>query len=549
MVQTTAPDAAAPALVVHFGAKAARNGRALYGSETPQARIALIRPPILQIPASFSSYGAVPPIGLAYVAAVLRDAGHQITVIDAPAEALERFISVPSPAGTLQLNGLTVEEVVDRLDPQTEIIGISHMFLHEWPTIREIAERAKAKIPGAVVVLGGENATGFWEWIFKDTTAVDYCVLGEGESTMLELVARLKTGQPTSHIQGLASRATGTGTPVALTGRITKLETIPWPAWEYFDVLRYMKIADAHGVNRGRSLPIMATRGCPYQCTFCSSPAMWTTRYVTRTTQDVVAEMKTYVDRYGANNFNFCDLTAIIKREWTIDFCNLLNQEHLDVSWQLPSGTRSEVLDDEVLGLMYQAGCRNITYAPESGSERMLQIMKKRVTLSKMLVSLKNAERKGSLTRISIIIGHPEERRPDVWQSLKFIVRAALRGCHDCSVMIFAPYPGSADFKRLVEGGQLQVSENYYYVALSRGGWSSGTYNPQMGTGELFSIQIGLLVLFYSLAYLLRPWRFVGLVRGLVTGREDTIVHQTIRTKIKQFKNSLHLGESGSGIS
>src|SRR5262249_23200025 len=116
MVQGTVPGAAAPELAVHFGSKAARSGRALQGRETPPARIALIRPPILQFPASFSSFGAVPPIGLAYVAAVLRDAGHKITVIDAPVEALERFISVPSPAGTLQLNGLTVEEVIDRLD-------------------------------------------------------------------------------------------------------------------------------------------------------------------------------------------------------------------------------------------------------------------------------------------------------------------------------------------------------------------------------------------------------------------------------------------------
>src|SRR5262245_56949164 len=111
--------------------------------EAPAARITLIRPPILQIPVSFSSYGAMPPIGLAYIAAALRDAGHHVTVIDSPGESIERFINVPSPVGMLQLNGLTAEEIVDRIDLQTEIVGISHMFLHEWPTIREIAERVK----------------------------------------------------------------------------------------------------------------------------------------------------------------------------------------------------------------------------------------------------------------------------------------------------------------------------------------------------------------------------------------------------------------------
>src|SRR5262249_13420552 len=251
------------ALDVRFGRSRGRALERAAPGTVPPAHVTLIRPPILQIPVSFSSFGAIPPIGLAYVAAVLRDAGHRITVIDAPGEALERFISVPSPAGTLQLNGLTPEEIVDRLDRDTEIVGITHMFLHEWPTIREIAERVKAKIPDATVVLGGENATGFWEWIFRETAAVDYCVLGEGEAPMLELVARIKTGQPTSDIHGLASRATGSSVPIGIATRITHLESIPWPAWEYINVDGYMSVADTHGVNRGRSIPMMATRGCP----------------------------------------------------------------------------------------------------------------------------------------------------------------------------------------------------------------------------------------------------------------------------------------------
>src|SRR5438093_9638745 len=141
----------------------------------PPARVALVRPPILQIPVSFSSYGAIPPIGLAYVAAVLRDAGHHVTLVDGAGEALTRFLNVSGPTGMLLLQGLTAEEIVDRVPVSTEIVGITHMFLHEWPTIRDLAERLKAKIPGVIVVLGGEHATGFCPRIFTETTAVDYC--------------------------------------------------------------------------------------------------------------------------------------------------------------------------------------------------------------------------------------------------------------------------------------------------------------------------------------------------------------------------------------
>src|SRR6266480_2021668 len=109
-------------LKVHIGSLESLKGPDRRPTQTPPAKIALIRPPILQIPVSFSSFGAMLPIGPAYVAAVLRDAGHQVTAIDAPGENLERFITIPSPAGTLQLNGLTAEEIVDRLDPATEVI-------------------------------------------------------------------------------------------------------------------------------------------------------------------------------------------------------------------------------------------------------------------------------------------------------------------------------------------------------------------------------------------------------------------------------------------
>jgi radical SAM superfamily enzyme YgiQ (UPF0313 family) len=506
----------------------------------PAARVTLIRPPILQIPVSFSSYGAIPPIGLAYIAAVLRDAGHHVRLIDGPGEALTRFLNIRGPAGSLQLNGLTAEEIVDRVDPETEIIGITHMFLHEWPTIRDIAERVKAKIPGGTVVIGGENATGFWRWIFAATDAIDYCVLGEGEATMLELVARLKAGRSVADLPGLAARHSQADRPAQLAPRMTQLERIPRPAWEYVPIESYLSIADNHGVNRGRSIPMMATRGCPYQCTFCSSPSMWTTKYVLRTPQDVVDEMKSYVERYRISNVNFCDLTVVIRREWTVEFCELLIREKVGVSWQLPSGTRSEALDAAVLKLMYDAGCRNITYAPESGSTRMLQIIKKRVKLPKMLASLRAAERQGLRTRVSIIIGHPEERRRDTWQSLTLLMKTAWVGCHDASVMIFSPYPGSEDFRRLVESGTLVVSDQYYYVALSRGGRSSSTYNPQMGRRELFCMQLVMLLAFYGAAYLMRPWRLIRLVSGLMTGAEENAVHQTIRTKMRQFRSLRH---------
>ncbi len=112
---------------------------------------------------------------------------------------------------------------------------------------------------------------------------------------------------------------------------------------------------------------MLATRGCPYSCTFCSSPDMWTTRYYARSPASVVDEIADYVERYGISNVDFEDLTAFINRDWILAFCAELVRRDLHISYQLPSGTRSEALDAEVLAPLWRSGCRNLTYAPESG--------------------------------------------------------------------------------------------------------------------------------------------------------------------------------------
>ncbi len=502
-------------------------------------KIALVRPPVLQLKKSLSAYGAILPIGLAYVAAALRRAGHRLQVIDAPGEAIDRVRDVPSPIGTLAMTGLAPDEIVARLDADTEVLGVTHMFLHEWPSVRKIAELAKARFPNLKVVLGGENATAFWQWMFRETDAVDACVLGEGEATALALCERLATVGDGAGVPGVAWRTTSdtcdeSAGGAKLSERHTQLDDIPLPAWDLFPVENYLAHADNHGVNRGRSIPMLATRGCPYRCTFCSSPQMWTTKYVTRKPREVVDEIKGYIERYRINNVNFCDLTAIIKKEWIVEFCTILQQEQLDLTWQLPTGTRTEVLDREVLHLLYATGCRNITYAPESGSDRMLQVIQKKVLLPRMLDSLRAAHKEKMVTRVNIIIGHPKEEWADTRKSLKFLVKAALTGCQDAAVMIFAPYPGSADFKELLAAGKVAMKDDYYFLALARSGLSSKTYNPRMSTKQLVFAQYGMLLAFYATAYLSRPWRFFGVLKSLVTGKESTQLDQLLRTKMKQ---------------
>lgn len=506
-----------------------------------RAVVSLVRPPITIFPKSLSHYGPVPPIGLAYLAAVLDDAGHSVEIIDSPIEGIDQFEEFEASIGTLRHIGLSVEEIMDRIPEDVDVVGITNMFLHEWPICRDIAEMVKKRHPEALVVLGGENATAFRRWIFEETDAVDCVVIGEGEATMLTLVDRYVAGLPLHDVPGTAMRP-GMAEPVQDNGlpvRMRQLSEVPWPAWKLFHLDKYWDYADFHGVNRGRYIPVMATRGCPYKCSFCSSPQMWTTRYVVREPEDIADEIAHYVHEYGVKNVNFHDLTAITKRKWTLRFCDALEERNLDLVWQLPVGTRSEALDAEVLQRLWDTGCRNITYAPESGSQHMLEVFNKHVDLEHMLVSLRDAHRIGLRTRVNIIVGHPDETWRDVADSLKFLVRAAWRGCDDASVIMFCAYPGSADFERLVDSGALELDDVAMYVGLSRTSSSAHrSYNPRMTGRQMHRAQMVLLLTFYGLTLVRRPLRIIEHIVSIIGGRETTTLDQFVRIKWRGFRST-----------
>ena len=261
--------------------------------------IALIRPPVVVLTEGLSHIGPTPPVGLAYVAAALRGAGHRITVIDAPGLALEPIERFDVAAGRVRRIGLSPREVAERIAPETDIVGITNMFAHEWPTVREIAELARRRVPDARVIVGGENPTSFWPWMFEQTDAIDVAVLGEGERTIVAVADRVADGTSLHGLAGVAlPEVAEASEEPCLPTRIRDVESIDRPAWDLFPMDAYFRYRSFLGVDRGRSMPILATRGCPYECSFCSAPNMWTTRYHVREPVEIVDEIQSYVESY-----------------------------------------------------------------------------------------------------------------------------------------------------------------------------------------------------------------------------------------------------------
>jgi anaerobic magnesium-protoporphyrin IX monomethyl ester cyclase len=477
---------------------------------------------------------ALPPIGLAYVAASLREAGHEVRIVDTTGEALERFTPIDAD-GILLRRGLSDDEILDRIG-DADVIGFGLMFSQDWLPARALVRKVRERHPRAILVGGGEHFTAEPVGAMRDAP-LDFVLEGEGDRAICDLVEHLAGTRPIESVPACWYRAAdGTIAHTSATARVKDVNALAWPAWDLVPVHKYLDGGHMVGVDRGRSMPMNATRGCPFQCTFCSSPTMWTTRYVARDPADVVAEIKHYMATYGATNFDFQDLTAIVRKDWAIDFANRLIDEDLRITWQIPSGTRSEALDEDVLPLLVRSGCTNLTYAPESGDDETLRRIKKKIKLDRMLHSMRAAVKSGCNVKANLIFGFPGDTYGSILSTFRFLARMAVVGVHDISIAPLRPYPGSEIFRDLQARGRLpKTLDDDYYRTLALGtenlpGAMSAveSYTDGVSAAGLERLRVAALAWFFALSWLIRPIRLARLVRALVTDRQESRLDKSL---------------------
>ena len=484
-------------------------------------KVYLINPPRLLTLGALST-PIVPPLGLAYIAGALQSAGHEVHVIDAIALGTQIFTEFQDD---IILNGKHDSEIIRMIDSDVDVIGVCAMFSINWLAHRRLINALTQQFPNTKVIIGGEHATAVPQLCMDQCPDLFASVLGEGEETIVELLAALQGTTSMNEVNGIVYRKeNGTIVSTGRRQRKRELEELPWPAWDCFPMEEYLDNNISYGVYRGRSLPIMATRGCPYTCTFCSSPAMWGTRYYMRSAKDMADEIEFLHKKYDAVNFDFFDLTAIINRHWIIEFCQELERRELNITWQIPRGTRSEVIDEEVAGWLFRSGCRNITYAPESGSPEVLKMIKKKVHLDRMLESIKASNKEQLNIKLNMIIGFPDERHSHVWETVWFMIRASWAGAHDALPIIFNPYPGSELFERLVVEKKIDISKDEYWVKLiNADDYVKGiSHCNHLGKWMLITYVIIETLAFYSSNYLFRPQRLFYSIKNLMTRKYES---------------------------
>jgi anaerobic magnesium-protoporphyrin IX monomethyl ester cyclase len=504
-------------------------------------KVVLIRPPYVIPIRSVTGNKGVPSLGLAYLASALKADKHEVKCIDAFAEDMDNLASIDN--SKYLANGLSIENIIKKIPRDTDAVGISCMFSNEWIHTSKIVKELKIAFPSIFLVLGGEHVTADHQYILENYPEVNCCILGEGEQKIRSLMMGLQIGNTDlSKIEGITflDPITKEIKSTTLSYRIKDLSEIYPPDWESVPLHKFLDRGMGMSIMGKRTIPMLLSRGCPYRCTFCSSENMWTTRWTPRDIDSVIVEMKTYIKRYQVDHIDFYDLTAIVNKSWTISFCKRLIKENLNITWSLPSGTRSEALDEEVLNLLKTSGCTKITYAPESGSVRMSKLIKKNVNLDKMLKSMRYAVDQGMIVKANMVFGFPDERFTDIFLNFIFMFKMARAGIHDVPCFGFTPYPGSALFDRLMKEGKIKRDDNYYqflvnlvYTSpLERVSWSDKMPDFMM---PIFSL--GGMAFFYFFQYLFRPSRFISLIKHVYYNKPQTMLESAFTNLFSEYNN------------
>ena len=283
-------------------------------------------------------------------------------------------------------------------------------------------------------------------------------------------------------------------------------------------------------------MPMLASRGCPHRCTFCSNSNMWSNRWIARNPKLVADEMERYVKLYKADNFVFSDLTAVVSRDIIIALCDEIINRKLNITWQLPT-LRTEAVDYDVLKLMRRAGCRELDFAIESGSKEVLKSVNKNNNPEKMASLIKQGLGLGLNFSTNIILGLPREGFGDFLKTYWLVMKLAVSGLQEINAFPFVPYPGSKLFEEFLGAGKIKLGNNYFfglsgYTDLSQ----AVSWSDRFGPKTLNFMRLFLFVSFYSLMLISHPKRIFRLAANVFEGKTTTKLESVFRKIFKNIK-------------
>ena len=395
-------------------------------------KVLLIQPP------HYYDGGSRPPtnflLGLGYIARVLHNAGHQVDVLD------------------IWAHQWTNQEVIHNIQNiDHDIIGISAFSTQyayvKW-LIAELRKYSKAKI-----AVGGALATFSAEIVLKHTQA-EICVIGDGELTFLEALKNLDNLKT---VEGIYFKQNGEIIKNSPRKYIQNLDNIEFPDWDLFPIEIYLKNCAVFGYPNIKAMNIVTSRGCPWDCRFCSKTFSGVRL---RSIDNVIDEIKELKRRYDIRGIAFNDELVLINKQRAYELCEKI--EPLQIKWSCQG--RVNNVDLDLLKRMKKAGCLSVGYGVESGSQTILDGMNKKTTVAQAHTALRDTVKAGLIPIVQMMYGYPGETRETLQETIDFFKNVVFLGpeiINSLRLSATIPLPGAELYERAVKDGLISNEEKF----------------------------------------------------------------------------------------
>ncbi len=352
------------------------------------------------------------PIGLYYVAALLKEHGQDTEILDW--HEMDRT------------NGVMEKTIMEK---KPDVIGFSVLQANRWGAI-EIARLAKKVNPKVTTVFGGVSPTFLWEHFLKHFPEIDFIVSGEGEYPFLEVIQWLERRKREKELPGIPGLAYRAGKKILRNDPgplLQDLDGLPDPA-EYFTFQH-----------------VTSSRGCPWQCVFCGSPNFWHRRVRFHSVDYFVSQIEKLY-RKGVSFFYVSDDTFTMKKNRVVAICKAILERNISINWA--AICRVSDVDEEILYWMRKAGCVQVSYGVESGSKEIRRFLNKKITTPQILKAFSNTVRAGLLPRAYFIYGNPGETEKTIQETIDLMMKIRPLSAIFYILDIF---PGTALYERYKE--------------------------------------------------------------------------------------------------
>lgn len=437
-------------------------------------KILLVRP-------NYRSHIITPPLGLGYLSSYLKKHGVKTKIIDGLRD------------------NLSSDDLLQKISSEKpDAVGITCLtaFYEEVIKLAKLVKKNNMRC-----IIGGVHPTFLAPKALADSGA-DYVICGEGEIALLKLI---KNDFINKDIPGVYSKDDFENgkKDIRKAEIVENLDDLPFPDWQQIEPSSYPKAPHGAIVRNFPVGPVMTTRGCPYECTFCASPKFYNRKIRFRTPENVIQEIKHLVKNFGVKEIHFEDDNLTLNRDHIEKICKLIIENKINISWACPNGIRADRVDEELIKLMKKSGCYYFAYGIESANPEILKNIKKKATIEVMEKSIEIAERVGISTQAFFIFGLPGETKETIEETINFARKSKLSRAQ---FLILDVLPGSELWDTL--SGQFEPN------------WTKNSYKepewiPEgLSKSQLMKVQARAFRCFY-----LRPVIFLKLAKSIRPGQ------------------------------